>query len=348
MTLYQRPSYSDLLTRIAADLAAVPEVLRGPLSAMWARAAHGEHGHLEWIDKQCSPLTCELERLYDWAALYGVPRLTATAAAGPALATGNANTPLLANTALRGQNGLDYIVVAAVAMGAAPTAVIVKCTTTGLATNLAAGQTLTLVDPVPGISGTLTVDAAGIAGGDDDEAVESWRQRVAEEWQTIVTTGARSGKPEDYRFWARSAHPSVTGALVQTHVLGIGTVTVRPICNGLANRMPTQAVLDAVAAYLLTKAPATADTRTVSPLPRSVAPSIHLLPGFDTAANRAAITSAMTALVLAEVSETAVLALGEIDGAIGTVTNQYTRLAPVADTAVNPGELLVLQPIVWA
>lgn len=348
MTAYVRPSYTDLNARIAADLAAMPAVLRGPLSVAWARSCHGQHGHLDWIDKQCSPLTCELERLYDWAALYGVDRLGATASIGPALATGTVGTPLLAGTQLRGPNGLDYTVQAAVVLGAGSTSISVRCDTTGSAGNLAAGQTLTLVDPIPGCSNTLTIDVPGLTGGEEEEDVDDWRVRVADEWRTVVTRGARSGKDEDYRFWAKSAHPSVTGALIQRHVLGMGTVVVRPICNGLADRLPTQAVLDAVATYLLGIAPATADWRVIAPIKRAVTVSIDLLPGFDTAENRAAISSAIGATVLAEESETSLLAMAEIDAATATVTSQYTRLAPVADIAVAAGEVLVLNPIVWA
>ncbi|API77953.1 baseplate assembly protein (plasmid) [Ralstonia pseudosolanacearum] len=349
MTAYVRPPYTDLKARIAADLAAMPAVLRGPLAAMWGRATHGMHGHLEWILAQCSPLTCELERLYDWAALYGVDRLMATAGTGNALATGVAGTPILAGTTLRGSNGLDYSVVAAVNIGAgATTPVSIRCTTTGSASNLAAGLTLTVVDPLPGVNGTLTVDDAGITGGDEDESVDGWRARVADEWTTITTRGARSGKDDDYRFWARSAHPSVTTALIQRHVLGMGTIIVRPICNTLTDRMPTAAVLTAVAAYLQDIAPATADWRVVAPLRRDVNPSIHLLAGSDTGANRNAVFSALMATVLAEVSETSVLAMAEVDAAIATVTTQYTRLAPTADIAVAAGEVLVMSPVVWA
>lgn len=348
MTAYVRPSYPDLNARIAADLAAMPAVLRGPLSVALARASHGQHGHLDWIDKQCSPLTCELERLYDWAALYGVDRLGATAATGPALATGAVGAQLLAGTQLRGLNGLDYTVLAAVVLGAGSTSVSVRCDTTGRAGNLPPGQTLTLVDPVPGCSNTLTINDPGLTGGEEEEDVDDLRVRVADEWRTVVTRGARSGKDDDYRFWAKSAHPSVTGALVLRHVLGMGTVVVLPICDGLANRLPTQAVLDAVAAYLLDIAPANADWRVVCPTAHPVAVSIHLLPGFDTPANRTAIGGALGAAVLAETSETSVLSVAEADAAIATVTTQYNRIAPTVDTAVAPGEVLVLSPIAWA
>lgn len=347
MTAYLRPSYSDLIARIEADLVDMPAVLREGLAKALAKAGQSQHGYLAWIDKQCSPLTCELERLYDWAALYDVERLAATASIGNVLATGTVGTPLLADTLLRGPNGLDYTVLAAVVLGVESTAVSIRCTTPGSAGNLVAGQTLTLIDPVPGCSRTLTIDGAGITGGAEDELVDDWRARVTDEWRTVVKRGARSGKPEDYVFWAKSAHPSVSGALVQPHALGTGTVLVRPICNTLTDRMPTQAVLDAVAAYFYVLAPATADWRLATPIRHGVSVSIDLLPEVDSADNRLAIFNSINALVLTESSETSLLALAEIDAAIAMVTSQYTRLGPMAEVAVAPGEVLVLDPIVW-
>lgn len=348
MTDYVRPSYPELKARIDTDLSAMPAVLRGPLSAAWGRACHSQHGFLEWIDKQCSPLTCELERLYDWAALYGVDRLAATPASGTVLATGTPGTPLLADTVLRGQNGFDYTVLAAVVLAAGNTPVAVRCVSTGSATNLSAGLTLTTVDPVPGVSSTLTVDAAGLTGGEAEESLEDWRVRVADEWRVMVVRGGRSGKSADYRFWAKTAHPSVTGALVQPNVLGMGSVIVRPICNALTDRLPPLAVLNAVSSFLTNIAPATADWRVVSPLVKRVNVTIDLLPGYDSQANRDAIQAALSALVLSETAEAAVLTMAEIDAAIASVTQQYTRLSPLADLVVGPGELFVLNPVLWA
>ncbi|WP_035383995.1 baseplate J/gp47 family protein [Ferriphaselus sp. R-1] len=349
MTPYNRPSYTELLTRIESDLAALPAVLRRPLAATWARVANGEHGHLDWIDAQCSPLTCELERLYDWAALYGADRLLATPASGAALATGNAGAQVLAGTLLRGGNGLDYSVQAAVVLGAGSTSVSLRCATSGAAGNLVAGQLLTLVDPLAGVNNTFTVGVLGMTGGAEDELVDAWRARVADEWRTVVTEGARSGKPKDYRHWAKSAHPSVTGALVQLHTLGVGTVVVRPVCNGLADRLPTQAVLNAVAAYFDPVVPATADWRVVSPTAHPVTLSIHLLPAVDTAQNRAAISASLNDLILSKGgTDTEVLTVlwAEVDTVIALTTNQYTldESVPIVWAA---HEVPVLQPVVW-
>ncbi len=341
------PPTSSRCARIEADLAAMPAALREPLSATWARACNGMHGHLDWLDAQCSPLTCELERLYDWAALYGVERLLATAATGNALATGNAGTQLLAGTVLRGQNGLDYTVLAAVVLGAGATSVSIRCSTRGSTGNLVSGQTLTLVDPVPGINNIFTVGNLGISGGAEDELVDTWRARVAEEWRTVTTGGARSGKPGDYRFWAQSAHPSVTGAIVQPHALGVGTVVVRPICNGLVSRLPSQAVLDAVSAHYSAIIPATSDWRVAAPVLHPVTLTIHLLPIADTAENRAAIFAGVDALVLTKGgTETLQLLWAEVDTVISITTTQYT-LDETGSIVWAAHEVPVLQPVNW-
>jgi uncharacterized phage protein gp47/JayE len=304
------------------------------------------HGHLDWVVQQTSPLTCELERLYDWAELYNVPRLVATAATGSLTVTGTVGSTLLAGSTARASNGLDYQTLAAVAVDVSgTTAVDVRCTSTGVTSNLSAGQTLTLTSAVAGISGTL-VAATGLTGGAEDEAVDDWRARVVDEWKTLVAQGARGGRPADYVYWAKSAHPSVTGALVQLHTLGIGTVLVRPICDGLAGRMPTAAVVSAVASYLEHAAPFD-DVFVLAPTSKALTVSIDLVAGVDTVANRAAIAEAVGALVSAKSSDGAVITPAEIDDAVASVTAQYTRILPTASTTCGAGEVFVLQPLVW-
>ncbi|MCL2160698.1 MAG: baseplate J/gp47 family protein [Betaproteobacteria bacterium] len=345
---YQRPSLLELDARIQADLAVMPAVLRGPLSHAWARACHGLHGHLDWIDRQCSPLTCELERLYEWAALYGVARLTAMPAIGTALATGSPGSVVLADTLLRGPNGLDYRVVSANFMANSGVAnVSIRSVDTGDAVNLPAGAKLTLVDPLPGVASTMVVDDDGLTGGAAEETVDDWRLRVADEWQAMTVRGARGGRPDDYKYWCRSSHPAVSGALVFPHALGFGTVLVYPVCDGAINRQPPPGVLTAIAEFLATVAPATADWRLAAPTLRPVDVILHLDPAIDNALIRDRIAAAINAAVLAENEEASVFNMAELDAAIATITNQYTRIAPTENIQVSPGEVLVLTGIEW-
>ena len=338
MALY-KPSFLELKARIGADLSTIPAILAEPLSAMWARACSSQHSFLGWILAQCSPLTCDLERLYDWAALYSVDRLLPVSAQGYVMATGNAGAVVLADTLLRGQNGLNYQVLSAVTLTSSATPVFVRCTTRGKISNLPAAQVLTLIDPVLGVNNTLYIGANALTGGAEYEDVDAWRLRVVDEWQTMVKFGGRSGKPADYKAWVKTAHPSVSGAIVQPHGLGIGTVLVRPICNELSDRLPTQTILDAVSAYLPQVAPATANWFVAAPLLHHITININLSPTADTAENRQAITDNLSVLILNSLSENATLLLTDIDVAVLAVTSDYVRVAPTVNITAAAGEI---------
>ncbi|MDR0703040.1 MAG: baseplate J/gp47 family protein [Azoarcus sp.] len=345
---YPRPSLDELARRIRADLAGLPAALLTPLARAWAEACHGLHGYVAWADKQNNPLTCELERLYDWAALYDVERLDATPASGSADARGTPGSVILAGTRLRGPNGIDYVVIGANFMAnTGVAAVSLRAEQTGEDTNLPAGAELTLIDPIPGIAPTFTVGDAGLTGGAAEEDIDDWRLRVIDQWQAMTLRGARGGRDDDYRDWAMDAHPAVTGALVFPHALGLGSVVVHPVCDGNVNRQPTPAVIAAVEQLLESVAPATADWRVAPPLILPVTVSLHLDPAVDTTEARERIARAVLDTVLAEKTETAVLYLAELDAGIATVTSQYTRYEPAQDIAVTAGEILVLSEIAW-
>ena len=344
---YARPTFLELQKRVLADLSAIPAVLREPLATAHGQAMHGVHGFIEWVDAQSSPLLCEEERLYDWANLYAIHRLTATHATGKITGTATPQTKILAGTKLRGQNGKNYTVINAVSIENEHTPIDIRCEEIGSAGNLPKAQELTLIDPILGADSRFLITEEGITGGAEDENLDAWRARVVKEWQVVVSRGARSGKPEDFKFWARSAHPSISGALIQTHALGIGTVIVRPFCNSLEGRLPTEAVLAAVRQKLTEFAPATADWRIVKPNQQWVTIHLKLYAASDTAENRSKITKALNALMLNKLNENAVLTMAEIDAAAAAVTLQYTRKAPLSDLKAADGEIFVLQEVLW-
>jgi uncharacterized phage protein gp47/JayE len=344
---YIAPTFAALKARIEQDLSALVAVLRLALAVVFAKAVSSLHVHLEWIDQQCSPLTCSLERLYDWAVLYSVTRLDATFATGQIAVTGNVGAFVLLDELLRADNGLDYAVTAAVELASGVNLVSIKCTTAGQAGNITVGSVLTFVEPQAGVDSQATVNANGITGGAEQEDLETWRARVVDEWQVVTEYGGRSGKNRDYVAWAKKAHPSVTGALVYRNILGMGTILVRPICNGLEGRLPTTAIMDAIAAKFLELAPAGADWSLALPLQQLVTVNLTLNPAVDSEANRALITNAINNLILAENSETSVIFMAELDAAIASVTTQYTRNAPLADITVNSGSVFILNAVVF-
>lgn len=342
---YLRPSFDELRQRISADFQALPAVLSSVFSAALAQVTHSLHGYMDWLYKQCTPLNCDLERLGDWAFLYGVSRLSAVYASGFVFASGIVGTQILVGTMLRANNGLDYMVTAAATLsGTGQTSVLVRCTQIGLAGNLRAGV-MSLIDPVAGCNSQMPVTGFGISGGADEESLEQWRLRVVEEWRAITVDGGRNGKPDDYKYWAKSAHPSITDALIQPLAMGPGTVIVRPICDLLPNRLPSPAVMLAVRNKLFVSAPATADWYLAEPTVRLCAFVIALSSAIDSSIVRDAIVAELKALIFSLSANESVLSIAKIDAAILSVTDQYVRHAPVSNVVALPGEVLVFNGV---
>lgn len=345
---YISPTFAALKTRIEQDFSSMPAVLRIAFAVVLAKAFKAVHLHLEYIDKESSPLLCSLKRLYDWAVLYSTPRLDAVQSSGQVNVTGNVGAFVLQDVELRGDNGLDYIVLAAVEIEAGDNQVTVRCNTAGRAGNLVSGSVLTFINPQPGIDSEATVAVTGVNGGEEQEAVEPWRARVVDEWQVVTEYGGRSGKPRDYVAWAKKAHPSVTGALVFRGALGLGTILVKPICNGLAGRLPTPAIMEAIADKIVEAAPGTADWRLALPGQHLMNFNLELNPAVDNARNRDLIVASLNAMVLSENSEDSIIYQAEIDSAIIATTNQYTRIAPVVDTTVDVGSVFIVNAVVFS
>lgn len=348
MEEYNAPTFEALKNRIMQDLSGFFAMLRLALAVVLAKTVSSLHIHIEWIDRQSSPLRCSLARLYDWALLYVTERLEATKATGNILVTGNVGAFALLGELLRGDNGLDYIVTSAVELVDGDNEVPVRCQMAGRAGNLLVGSKLTYIEPQPGVDSETTVGATGLTGGEEQEAVEPWRARVVDEWQVAVQSGGRSGKLDDYKAWAKKAHPSVTGALAYRNILGMGTIVVKPICNGLDGRLPTEAVLNAVKAKILELSPAGADWSAAYPGQHMINVALDLNDDVDSVQNRALVTAALNSLVLSENSETSVLGEAELAAAVASVTTQYTGLTPNSDTTVNEGAVFVLNSVVFA
>ena len=349
---YKRPQLRDLRSRILGDLRAglglqtIPgqSVLRALANAE-AGAASALHAHLAWLARQIHPGYCDEDYLLRWASLYGVERLDATAAGGSVMISGNVGAELLANTLLQGgANGVRYATSAAVSIGADGNATVaVVAESEGASGNLALGQELLLVSPVSGIS-SQSQAATAIEGGADQESIEAWRSRVVLKW----TDKKRYGDASDYEYWALSAHPDVTHAWVGDNALGLGTVLVRPFCNELAERIPTQAVLDDVVDYIQLYKPQGVRVYVEPPIASPIDFDIDITTaGDDTAANRSAIETALRSAVKAYTDEGATVQRSAFRAAIDAVTRDNVLYTPADNLYMNVGELATFGSITW-
>jgi uncharacterized phage protein gp47/JayE len=157
-------------------------------------------------------------------------------------------------------------------LGTATTGTVpVVSVSTGQGQNLLAGALLSISSPPAGID-TAATAFTDIANGRNDESDSEAAQRILDRIRTPIA----GGNETDYPQWARDADPSVTSAKIRRWYRGLGTVAVfitsgttdidEAIDNGQAIvKVPSQALIDKVAAYIDALNPTT-DCSTVLPI----------------------------------------------------------------------------------
>tara|TARA_R100000458_G_scaffold26452_2_gene23930 strand:- start:7645 stop:8673 length:1029 start_codon:yes stop_codon:yes gene_type:complete len=332
---------TDLLSRL--DLSDVRRDDAEVFARVQAEGLNGLYAYLEWQAEQYLPDLAAQGGVERWARLLGLWYAPASVATGEITVTGVVGSQIDVDAQWQTAAGVIYRPVDAVTLTAASQVVAVMAAEAGAAGNLAAGNVLTLISPIAGIQSQAAVTAAGLSGGADQEDVESLRGRVLMRLRQPPCGGSRG----DYESWALAAHASVTRAWVYRHELGLGTVTVRLVCDRLDDPIPTTAVLEAVAAYIEQVRPVTAEVYVVAPVAVPVDFTLRVVP--DTAAVRAGVLSSLVDLLRRESEPGGTLLLSHIKEAISRVAGETDHVlsAPVADVVLGTGEFAVMGAITW-
>ena len=349
---FERPHIAQIKARIEADvdgrlIAGDPRLRRDlirVLGQMEAGVAHGLYGGLEWLAKNLLPNTQDPEILKVWADHYGVDRLGATRAEGPVGVIGNAGSTLTTGKLMQSPAGNQYELLADVTTVGFYAEGAVRALQPGADGNLADGETLTLLDPEPGIQSELVVVAPGITGGADIETISAWSERLIER----VQNPPEGGSAADYRRWARAAHPAVTHAWVAPTTPGPGQVTVYIMTYGnTADGLPSPAVLSAVDAYIGERAPVTASYFVNAPGSKEVPMTVLLNP--NTAEVQAAAHSEIEDLFQREAAPDQAIPLSHLNEAISLTPGEYDHAVDVTQGDLTPGagEILILGDITW-
>jgi uncharacterized phage protein gp47/JayE len=171
---YSRPTLAELVNRVRSDVIsrlAQDEVLRRADAEVYARVlagvTHGLYGFIDWLSRQVIYDTAEGEILERWASIWGVTRKPAAAATGTVTLTGLAGAVVPAGSPLQALDGVQYLTVAEVTFTTTSAVVSVAASVPAAASNRATGQTLTLVNPVPGVQ--PAGGASALVGGADEE-----------------------------------------------------------------------------------------------------------------------------------------------------------------------------------
>src|SRR5262245_26473315 len=213
--------------------------------------------YLDWLALQLLPDTAETEWLDRHGNIWLVNadgstgRKAATPAGGTVTFTGTPGVVVPEGTGLVAPTGATYETLEFITLGADPVEVAIKAINPGTSGNQDPGTPLAMTTPQAGVDSTVTV--VDLRGGVETETDEQLRARVL----ARIRMPPMGGDADDYVQWAMSI-PSVTRAWCAAREMGMGTTTVRFMCDALRadnGGFPIQADIDVVRNYLDTKRP---------------------------------------------------------------------------------------------
>lgn len=278
-------------------------VLRVMADSM-AGLAHLVLRYIDWLARQLMPDTSETEWLDRHGDIWltnadeSTGRKAATFADGVLSLTGTPGTIIPNGTefdASGASGGVTLQVIEQVFIGSTATPIRFVSLTAGR-TGLVVDDTVSITDPITGFSdATIGSINDGIAQETDEEL----RMRVLER----IREPPMGGDAEDYVAWALQV-PGVTRAWCAPNEMGIGTVTLRFMCDSLratddpmTDGFPLASDVQTVLAHLHKKRPvAVKDFFCVSPNPYPITCTISNL-SEDTPAVRAAIDESIKAML---------------------------------------------------
>lgn len=287
---FNRDSLAVILDRVYANYVSLFKPLdKTPrmsllkvFSTVDAGIYHQLLGDLDFLSRQIFPDTAEGDILREhWSGR--VTPFYAASAAGEMLVTGTPGKTVPAGVVFQSAGGEKYYTEKSYEIGSARNVVVhVKAEGSGLSTNLAPDNELSIVSSIPqGIDSKAKTTGSGITGGADGETDEEYLGRVL----TVLRNPARYGKKDDFAAWAVDASVEVSAAWEFKNFGVFGAVLIQVI-NG--NQFDGVSAVDNIAevvSYINEVAPPVLFT-VRNPEIMNINPSIALSAREDTQTNR--------------------------------------------------------------
>lgn len=347
---FQRPTLNEIVSRVKADfnlrLTGTNETLRYTLANVFsyviAGVSHLLHAHLDFISKMALPDTSTDEYLERQAAIWGIVRKTQSFAFGDVKFTGTDGFGVNTGTLIKGGNGVEYATESGGFITGGELILRVVATTPGSNGNLPNTETLSLVNPISGVSNEVTIEVDGIAEGTDRESDENFRERVIDRVRNPISGGTVA----DYRRWTLEV-AGVTRAWVFPLNTGPGTVGVTFVQDENTDIIPNSLKVSEVQSYLDERRPITAEVTVFTPASVEVDFSIVISP--DTPEVRSAVEGELKDLIRREAAPGEPLLLTHIAEAISISSgeNDHNLISPNADITFNSNEIPVFGSITW-
>lgn len=349
---FERPTLAELKDRIETDLAgrligsakALRRAVIKVLAIVFAGIAHLIYGYLAWIFKQVFPDQADEAQLRRWASIWGVTPIAGTFAEGPVAFVSTAATIISAGTILQRADGVEYTVDADGESVDGETVVQVTCVTEGETGNMEAGEELSLVTPIAGVTSQGEVDTGGLIGGADEEGVESLRVRLLEK----IAEPPAGGTENDYIKWAKEVN-GVTRVWVYENQYGVGTVGVAFVRDDDDSTIiPSAGEVEDVQENIDAQRPLTAEVTVWAPVASPLAFEIQLSP--DTAAIRLSVEAEIEDLLKRLAEPGGTLYLSQISEAISSAVGEenHELVAPASNQTATAGNIFTKGTITFS
>lgn len=357
---FNPPSLASLIDGVAGDIeTAIPGAdARLPRSALagigYAKGGVSKQQYFSiyWVYKQLFPQTADWDALLMLGQLKGKTPKLASAASLTLNVTGNNGVQPTAGLIVKRSDGARFAIAGAATIAGGVASVTATALVPGSAGNTPVNTTLTFEAPIANVNSNATAGAV-VTTGFDAETIDAFRGRVIEAWQNPP----QGGDLNDFVQWAKDV-AGVTRAWSFKNWMGTGSVGVLFVeDDNPAGIIPSGGDVAAVQAYIETVCPVIGELFVVAPTALNLNPTIHIVP--DNAANRAAVTANLKALIAAEAipggstSASGLFYLSHIqeavDTAAGIVDNVISLLVGVApaNITVGAGQLVQLGNITW-
>jgi uncharacterized phage protein gp47/JayE len=307
--------------------------------------------YLDWLAKQLMPDQAETVWLDRHGNIWLVNadgttgRKQATLAVGIVAATGTQGSVVPQFTTLTAANSVTYETSTQIIIGSTATSIPIRAIDPGTVGNLPTGTAMGFAVPPPGVDKTVAV--VELTGGADVETDEELRARVLQR----IQEPPMGGDATDYEAWALAV-PGVTRAWAAPLEEGIGTVTLRFMCDDLRSDnygIPLAEDVARVQAYLDTKRPvAVKDFFCVAPIPFPLKIAITQLV-VDSQSTRASVQVQLGDMVLTKAIPGGTIYRSWVDEAISnSIGENYHEMNYESTPMPTPGHIAILGSIIYA
>lgn len=356
MADFQRPTFSQILDRVQADIdsrldgtdSRLRRSVLNVLAYVIAGVAHGLYGFIYFLSLQIFPDTAQVEYLNRWGVIWGVERRQAVSATGSVDFTGSNGTVIPLGTELQRSDLAIFVTTEDVTISGGVANADVEAELPGEDGNTVADSVFTFVTPIDGVDAECEVASGGLTGGLDIESDDDYLQRLLEQ----IQLPPQGGSAQDYIVWAKQV-TGVTRAWCYPLEDGAGTVTVRFMMDdSYDDGIPESGDVSDVQDYIDALKPVTAVLTVEAPTGVELDFEIELTinDGYVLADVKESVEANLRDMLIRDAEPGGTINLSRIIETINLSEGVYSCVLndPSADVVSSAGNISIMGDITWA